>query len=338
MTPLSWLLTMVFTLPAAAETLYAPQACAPEEMRLTVANREKEDTPFWVLIQDGRKTHEVAFIAPARSEIRLPAGDLLGQGQSLALKHHARRFSVRLSCRGEFQMSALTSPSVEFSLAPAAQEFLLLAQNLHPREKQQVRLKYYDTNQNFLGESRLPLSGPFTTESHRLTPPPRAAFLRLEGEARLSAQLLEGKSLWPAVARVREPAVVPAPEGKSYFLLSSDDETDSFVIALEDAALIREAREIIKTRSRKITIARIAAVQKGFSENRDFHSQGHSPWSWRVERVEAFAEIAPVGCTGSPSFVEEWFNAWLGRPEPTICFWSYHLKKELRADEVRQGG
>lgn len=120
---------------------------------------------------------------------------------------------------------------------------------------------------------------------------------------------------------------------KAYFELSSLVGDESFIVALNDPQLIAEARNMLAgaTPTPKILIAEIGPQQEGF--NRNLRSSSHSLWSWQPTRVLGFADFASIKCDGTPLFVELLLKEWT-QSKTRICFWNFHVVKEIRAEEL----
>ncbi len=67
-----------------------------------------------------------------------------------------------------------------------------------------------------------------------------------------------------------------------------------------------------------------------------FFQKDKSPYSWSVNRVDAFADFAHIDCDGSPDITEERLMQKLNEGG-RICFWRYRVVRELKAEEVSSG-
>lgn len=117
----------------------------------------------------------------------------------------------------------------------------------------------------------------------------------------------------------------------AYFeLVSNQDEADTMIVKIENPTLIAKARELISLpRHEKILIGDIELGSGGFNFNR---ASGKShPWSWHVSRVTSFSDFASTACNGLPQFVEDRVRSWVKDPG-RICFWTYRIKREIRAN------
>lgn len=125
----------------------------------------------------------------------------------------------------------------------------------------------------------------------------------------------------------------PTLEYRAYFEMTSIAGDESFIVALNDAQLIAEAREMLAsgTPTPKILIAEIGPQQEGF--NRNLRSSSHSLWSWQPTKVLGFADFASIKCDGTPRFVELLLKEWT-QSKTRICFWNFHVIKEVRAEEL----
>lgn len=120
-----------------------------------------------------------------------------------------------------------------------------------------------------------------------------------------------------------------------YFEMMNNEKDESFIFFTADTALIQEARHQVQNPlQRKILFAKI---QKGHDQtNRNLASVLKTPWSWSVAEAQGFGYFGSLACDGSPALVEDFLIPWL-TAEQGICFWGYHLQRELNPYEVQTG-
>jgi hypothetical protein len=121
----------------------------------------------------------------------------------------------------------------------------------------------------------------------------------------------------------------------SYYLMTNEpsDNLDSFIIKVDNEALIEKLDQALKDGSYQYKVMS-GAIKEGHGNfNRDLYAQHKPTWSFHVDEVYGFYDFASQACDGTPLAVEYNLDHWienLGR----ICFWSYHLKRKLTPDEV----
>lgn len=120
----------------------------------------------------------------------------------------------------------------------------------------------------------------------------------------------------------------------AYFQLTSSSDWDSFIVKLEDPALIAQAREQIANPNKGLPSILVADIQSGHNnENRDLLSPLKTTWSWSVKQVHGFASMASTDCNGSPSILEDFLEPKLAAGK-NICFFRYKITKEVSAEIV----
>lgn len=172
--------------------------------------------------------------------------------------------------------------------------------------------KYYDTT-----EWAVPFEGSF-----EISGPGRFKVLALTDEGPKELQ-----GVWT------RPQAQDLPTEGRFFLASTESLQESFLLHLTDEVVIQQAQQALKSSSAKILIADIGASTSNW--NRPFTGVKSAPWSWSVQKVHGFSDLAHIDCDGFASLVEERLNSWLGFGR--ICFWKTHLWKELTRDEVISG-
>jgi hypothetical protein len=164
--------------------------------------------------------------------------------------------------------------------------------------------------------------------------------LTLEGEARFGGLLLAGPDSTALSANTKPQVLKPSVASARYFRLSDFSGSQSYVVALQDPALIDQAVRQVQLPWQtnylpRIMIARVAGGSGGF--NRDFSSVWKAPWSWHVAEVFRFADFASQACDGNPEFLEQTLWSWSPDNQGAICFWNYRIVEELSLSQVETG-
>lgn len=91
---------------------------------------------------------------------------------------------------------------------------------------------------------------------------------------------------------------------------------ERFVLRVEDAGTIAQARDVIAGRRSSFPIGRLVRGDGGFN----------APWSWHLDPSEVrLTEVAIEVCDGTPSYVEAHISDF-----PTYCPWSARVTAERR--------
>lgn len=318
---------------AHGEADYAPQICPASELELEVRNPGSEPEPFWLQVrEDGRLVQEIADEANPGETLRRAGADFLAGAQTFSVRQRGSRLRFTLNCAGSVALTPATSPRADFDLRGQRAPLLVRVQNLH-HSAQLVAVRFLAADGRVLAETSLALPKSYVSVENKLEIPAGAARLRLDGEARLNSRLLNSTDLREIPALTPVPAEIHVPASRAYFLLTNDGASESFVVSTDNADLADQARDLIRRKSYKITFA-LAEAAPAANENRDFVSAGAPPWSWRAKELYGFNDLGHQDCSGSPSMLEDRVVA---GAERMICFWSFRLRRELTADEVRTG-
>lgn len=162
--------------------------------------------------------------------------------------------------------------------------------------------------------------------------PISAGSFKAEGQSRfLVSRIL------PTVAMVNfnsSPVTMTPPADGHFFLLTNSQKNQSYVVNITNPKLVSEARDQIQnphSTSGRILIGQVGKSSGGF--NRDFNDNKKTPWTWHVDTVLHFAELASQDCDGSPEMLEEMALPWIEN-SGVICFWNYKVTKELKPSEI----
>lgn len=310
---------------AQAETLYSPLDC---QGALTLSNLSTEPQNFWLLFQnEGIADETPGELLPGQTRTFQP-DELPTLG--FAIKSASSDILAFSECHGQrLPWSSQVSSHRSWALKDQS-PLTLWIQNLNP-EPQTLMLRFYNKNKALLHTQVHPLGAYFSKVKLEVKLEFSAMGTEMEvttlGRVSVMAQqrqrLLSEKIL---------PVKVKTSAQRRYFLLANPDQSGSFIVGMEDPALIQQARDLIKTQSSKLMIAQISYGPQ--SENRSLMGDT-TPYSWRVHKVTGFSDFAHISCDGSPQVVEEQIPQWLQQRQ--ICFWNFHLKKELTPAEVKYG-
>lgn len=134
----------------------------------------------------------------------------------------------------------------------------------------------------------------------------------------------------------------PIPNPNFVYFLVGDPENvhnDSFILALEDADDIAEARAMVEDPSlRKIVMAEITKDPHiNYYRNTDL--VGDRIWSWHIARFIGFSDFSIEIYDGWPLYVEENYDEWVqntkgGGTNGIIGFWSYVVTREVDVSEL----
>lgn len=335
--------TLLNTLPAwSFETQFAPAYCEPEQHRLEVENR----TPFlqrlWTQVRVGDEFLEQAYDIPASGKITLDVADFTSERRAFTLRPFQENSLRVTSVCGEKTrtvLSKITSPQVSHYLPRGISRVHLHLLNLFLQE-QKIQITAVSATGQTLAQEKVWLKNYYDTELLDWNIPEGTSRLDVQGTERLSSLLFfDAASGWlssPAVA-VQPVVLNPAPD-KVYFLMAAKNSNlaESFVVGMDDPEMIATARQQIKNPSlEKIMIAGIELGNGNY--NRSFSTTDRAPYSWSVNRVDAFGDLASVSCNGSPDLTEERLAKVLYEGGGRICFWRYRILRELSTTEIAVG-
>lgn len=183
-----------------------------------------------------------------------------------------------------------------------------------------------------------------TLETHKLSafekiriPAPLTNLVWIEGSSRISGVWISGTRSGPWLPDPN-PAPLQASDPQAvYFLMSNSKNLQSYVVPLNDAQMITEARDQIQNPNVYRQRILIGEISEGAgNHNRDFMNTFRTPWSWHISKPIRFAGLASQECDGSPQFLEETLAYWLSDSK-VICFWNYRVTRELNPEAVRSG-
>lgn len=297
-----------------------------EMKTLKVQNLKAQPQSLW--LQGPAANKEKAFQIPAAGSLEIPLREFSSfpwlqlktdQNQSLKLQlKSAHQIPIRLFEGSTTKWKIPAGPAtalILFNQAPFTQKIRIRALN---RIQETVELEAYE-------KKKIALSKPLQNRE-----------LRLIGEARFGGLAQLDNRFSPLVPDSAPVSLQPRSE-LYYFRLSNREHTQSYLVALDDMALVEQARNQIANPDTFLPRILIAQISYGHNEfNRDFSSRTKAAWSWHISRVFRFAELASQECDGSPQFIEENLQ-YAVEGKGLICFWNYRILEELDHAQVASG-
>lgn len=326
----------------AGETFHTPSLCEPEKQILTMQNLTKSPQRVWtqVRLADG-VIDEIQFDLKAQEKLQLKTSEFLSEMKYFSLKPmNSNAFRFTLSCEDgpTWMASSLSSPQVDHYAPAGSRSFKIHLENLFLK-KQKVVLRAFSEAQNLIAEKEIVIENSYDTKNLKWSFTEDIARLEISGTERLHSTVfyVQNNNEVQSPGLISNPTRLPASDDHTYFLVSTKSRSadEAFVIALQDPAKIATAREQISNpQLEKIIVGGIELGNGGF--NRAFLSRDKAPYSWSVNRVDAFADFAHIDCDGSPDLTEERLEQKLSEGG-RICFWRYRVVRELSLEEVRSG-
>ena len=300
-----------------AEIWFLPHLEAPQE--LWVSNPTTQDQWLWTAPphDDGNTNSEKSWSVPAKSKLQIQLKDLPPDAWMQINARTPLSISIKqndlwtLVPEGRSAKRALKNPHPAEALfvtniSPIRQDGLILFQS---RKGEQ-----FSQSLSLDGFSQIKISLPETEISS----------IEVQGQWSLLAHTWSKKGL--QILNPESEAV--APSSAVRFIASDSNPHSSFVVEISDPDLINQAREQIQNPNGpgpKIMIAQIATGSGQINQN--LKDRLHGSWSWHVDKVLKFADLALQSCDGTPEFVEQYLVSWM--TSPVICFWSFRITKEL---------
>lgn len=148
----------------------------------------------------------------------------------------------------------------------------------------------------------------------------------------------EKNGVWEPLLKNPTPIKLSALNKGVYFRVSNSEKDQSFIVHIEDPALISNARRQIQEPNAPLPRLVIAEIDESHgNHNRDIRSNASSlTWSWHVVRVLGFSHFGSQECDGSPKMLEQVLSSWLKKSKG-ICFWNYRIIEELDTNNVVYG-
>lgn len=324
-------LIILFAGAANSKVLHWPEVCDSGELKVT--NTSSQNTSVWLQKFDPSLAHETEFLLNAKSTINIKI-----EKTSLEDRHALLHFNDTLNLKATYQCGPISYPATDieggvltFKKSSPTHNKLWL-QNLFT-DQNNVKIDLMDSNGISIESINLNLKS-VQTVAYTLDKKQNWSFVKVSSSNKLASFLLTDSLT--ALAGSAKPQTSNIEAGGHFFLVGPRvGNSDSFVVKIENPALIEQARNLIKNPSlEKILFARIEKNHQGV--NRNFNSPTHNFWSWSATEVTGFGDFGSTACNGSPQMLEDRVDGWLNDPGK-ICFWSYRVKKELTSTEVATG-
>lgn len=296
-----------------------------EKPQLMILNASELSSSFWIQHRNLEKITEDHVKIEANSSLTFDYNEWSNQGNAVSIKtldkelkaffvfSNQRRIELTSQAGLSFKFKSMTSDIRKIhilNLNSEPQTVEILLDNKISIKK--ITSNYYDTISFEISDSQN---------------------IEIKSSGRISVISEDSSGYIAAEKQTLTFTENELPKQGHFFLVSSDSLQDSFVVHLTNEELIKEAQQAAKMKSSKILVADIISNLQIW--NRAFTGNNSTPWSWSVEKVHSFSDIAHISCDGSASLVEERLLSWLifGR----ICFWKSHVIKELSIEEVLSG-
>lgn len=325
------------SLSAHAEVYYVPASCSPEKAKILVTNNSNETLPLWVQLHY-TDIEEVLYEIPAKTQKSLRASAFLNTSVGFSIQTINKALTLAWQC-GEakpWPLTSLTSPVVEHFIPNEELQVEIRILNLAPL-RNNVKIQFLSASDEILREEQSRIENSYDTQAKLLRAPLNTQRIRIEGEGRLHSWVtFADNKMTPGL--VRKPASLAASEDKIYFLVSTREShpQESFVVGISDPAMITQAREQIQNPQLEKIL--VAGIKMGHDNtNRNFSSADRAPYSWSVDRVDAFGDLALQDCDGSPEQIEMRLMDRIKNGGARICFWRYRVVKELTPAQVERG-
>ncbi len=322
------MMAFFFVNPALGQALHAPKVC--ENGQLVIENLSPEPQNLWFQYYGEKSFEEVHWQLEKFETKTLTPEDL--PSFDFSIKTLSPKVVATTRCGSDLiPWTPRVSPSRLWPLKRGL-AYKGYIQNLNP-QPQTVMLRFLSSKNKVLSTQSIQLPSHLKTTDFKFWA--TGAKVELVAEGRISAVIQENEA--GAMKALKElpstPVQVPVDPAAVYFLLSNDQRSDSFIVKLEDPVLIAKARNNISHGLYQLMVGTISYAPK--SENRSLVNPDSTPFSWRVDKVSNFNDFADISCDASPQNVQEKIFDWLANKR--ICFWSYHLVKELSLREVQFG-
>lgn len=310
------------------QALHAPKIC--DNAQLTLKNLSSQPQNFWFQYYGEKGFEEVHWVLEKFEVKTLTSEDL--PAYEYSIKTIDASVVAVTRCGSELTpWTTRVSPLRHWTIRKNS-AYKGYIQNLDPRA-QTVMLRFLGPNKLVLGTQTVQLGGHLKTTDFKFWG--LGVEVEAKAQGRISMVLQENK--YGSMSYLKElpalPVKVDVDPTAVYFLLSNQQTSDSFTVKITDPVMIAKARNILKLGHFKLMVGLIS--YSSLSENRSLVHAETTPFSWRVDQVLNFNDLADISCDASPQNVQEKIFDWLSSRK--ICFWSYHLKKELTPREVQYG-
>ncbi|GEM_PF-1513496 len=326
----------------ALDVVYVPAYCPSENLRVQIKNTTSRHQRAWTQVRVDGELIEKHFDLQPREEIKIAGSDFLIENRGFSLKSfEPQTLQFKLSCGNQSVAvpSQTSSPQVQHKFAFGTREVKIHLLNLFLKSNS-VQLSAYSATNHLVEQREIILENYYDTASLQWSFPTSVHRVEIHGQERLHSfafyENIQGHEK-QSMSLALEAPLLDADPAKVYFLVSTKETParESFVIALDDPKMIKTAREQIHSPAFEKII--VAGIELGHGNyNRSFSAKDRAPYSWSVQRVDAFADFAHIDCDGSPDLTEERLYQKLNEGG-RICFWRYRVTRELTHHEVVRG-
>lgn len=322
----SFLAMLVFITPPLAQTeeIFSPHTCSQwSDLSLQIKNDSNLESSFWLRNMD-TVYEERSFVLGPHEHMEIPVGKIFPTPRPINLARTHSLIQAHWKCkdRDYHLLVPISGTTQKFSLNSGAQKFLYM--NLFP-QKHELLISYLDKNGNRILTEKIETGDYYQSAIYQIKKIKNARELFVESNNRWQGRILNSLSnneQFGQSIKTKFPNLQP---NERLYEISDDEHSQSFLLKLSDPDQIKTAREILATGKFKLVIAEISLSKN--SQNFDLSHPNNIQWSWEITKFKGFADIGSVACNGSPSMVES-LIFYLKHPT-NICFWSYHLIREL---------
>lgn len=325
----------------ASNVVYAPAFCEPSSLVISVKNKTSEAQQIWTQVRYDHDIQEKVHEVEPHEHLKIYGSSFLNEASGFSMKswdRNALQVSANCNNNESITLTDFTSPLISHWVPAPTKTVKVHILNLFLKENS-IKIKAFNRLGRLLEERKIVIEKHYDTQKFKWTLAEDVFRIDIEGQGRLHSWILydnltEEKA---APAASLNPVSFTVDTAKTYFLVSTKNQNpaEAFVIALTDPKQILTARNQIQNKQlEKIIVGGIELGHGGF--NRAFADRDKSPYSWSVNRIDAFADFAHIDCDGSPNLTEERLLQKLSEGG-RICFWRYRIVRELTPEEVASG-
>ncbi len=326
-----WALVLVFLpLFANAKVVYWPDVCP--EATVSIENKTNTNKSIWLQKFNSDLIDETEYTLTAKQtvEIEIKKTEPI-ERYSILHFYESTNLNIKYNCKDlSYPSTELDGGDLTFKNSKGRHQKVWL-QNIYSSIND-VQIEFLNQSKQVIKTKKFQLE---SQKSLSLTEDTISwSFVKISSSQKLVSYLLEedGAKLPIEIA----PHQLEPPADVTYFLAAPrQNNDDSFIVKISNAALIEKARNyILHPESEKIVFATIQRNHQNFNRNMNHPSKNH--WSWSVTEVTSFGDFGSTACNGHPQELEDRVDKWvdgIGR----ICFWNYRLKRELKPEEVKMG-
>jgi hypothetical protein len=295
------------------------------QTQVEVENLSSRVQTVWVLLYGTEFIEEHAFDIEAKTKKILDITDFMTPDTTFAILTK----SSLVHPIGEDARHAPTwnwEPGTHYEITlPSSNQVSLKIFNLY-LEQQKVSLRYLNAAGATLSSSTLTTDGFRKNLEHLEDIPNGSTTLIVESEAPI---LLTSSEIVRPVTDTRRVASTQM----HYFLLQGGSSGSSFVVPMDDPAMIQRARQEILIPQGYMVFADIELNKT--QANRDFSTPEKIYWSWSVKKVTGMSQIAADWCQAYPEMIERMLHTFVR--QQSVCFQGEKIIRELKPSEVESG-